>query len=73
MPFHEKVKYVEKIVESVSSDKGWRDKEHLFVAFYGRGMISMPDFDAGEMYSGMEPDRAYSLDELGITYEEEDE
>ena len=72
-PFHEKVKYVEKIVESVSSDKGWRDKEHLFVAFYGRGMISMPDFDAGEMYSGMEPDRAYSLDELRITYKEEDE
>ena len=67
-PFHEKVKYVEKIVESVSSDKGWRDKEHLYVAFYGRAMISMPDFDVGEMYSGMELGREYTLDELGITF-----
>ena len=66
-PFHDKVKYVEKRVESVSN-KDWSNKEYVFVAFYGRGMIDMPDFEAGTMYSGMERDREYTLDELGIIF-----
>lgn len=66
-PFHDKVKYVEKLTESVS-DKDWSNKEYLFVAFSGRGMIDTPDFEAGEMYSGMERGRKYTLEELGITF-----
>ena len=66
-PFHEAVKYVEKVTESVFDEDG-RNKEFLFIAFYGRGSFAFPDFDAGAMYSGMELNKKYSLDELGITY-----
>ena len=62
-PFHEAVQCVEK------TKKG--DKEYLFISFYNNGAFFFPDFDSGTMYSGMELDRKYSLDELGITYEEE--
>ena len=62
-PFHEVVEYVKKIKND--------DKEYLFIPFSGNGALSFPDFDSGTGYSGMEPDRAYSLDELGITYKEE--
>ena len=62
-PFHGVVKYVKKIKND--------DKEYLFIPFSGNGALSFPDFDSGTGYSGMEPDRAYSLDELGITYKEE--
>ena len=71
-PFHEAVKYVEKLPEHVF-DEDNRSKEYLVIAFYGRGAFSFPDFYAGEMYSGMELDKEYELDELGITYEAESE
>ena len=64
-PFRGAVEYVKKIKND--------DKEYLFIPFSGNGAFSFPDFDSGKMYSGMEPYRAYSLDELGITYKEEDE
>ena len=64
-PFHGVVEYVKKIKNG--------DKEYLFIPFSGNGALSFPDFDSGTGYSGMEPDREYSLDELGITYKEEDE
>jgi|GEM_PF-6690754 len=64
-PFRGVVEYVKKIKNG--------DKEYLFIPFSGNGALSLPDFDSGTGYSGMEPDRAYSLDELGITYKEEDE
>ena len=61
-PFHEAVKYIKKIA-------GY-DKEHLFIAFY----CDFPNFDdAGTMYTGMKLNKEYKLDELGITYKEEDE
>ena len=62
-PFHEVVEYVKKIKNG--------DKEYLFILFYDNGAFFFPDFDSGTMYSGMELNRKYSLDELGITYEEE--
>jgi hypothetical protein len=62
-PFHGVVEYVKKIKNG--------DKEYLFIPFSSNGAFSFPDFDSGKMYSGMEPDKAYSLDELGITYEGE--
>ena len=64
-PFHGVVEYVKKIKNG--------DKEYLFIPFSGNGALSFPEFDSGTGYSGMKPDREYSLDELGITYEEEDE
>lgn len=32
----------------------------------GYGTIELPLFKTGEMYKGMEPDKAYSLEELGL-------
>ena len=70
-PFHEAVKYIKKIA---SYDKerlftGY-DKEYVFAAFYDGGLFAFPNFDAGTMYTGMELNKEYKLDELGITYEE---
>ena len=63
-PFHRVVEYVQKIKIG--------DKEYLlFILFSGNGALFFPGFDSGIRYSGMQPDRAYSLDELGITYKEE--
>ena len=66
------MKYVEKLPEHVF-DEDNRSKEYLVIAFYGRGSFSFPDFDSVKMYSGMELDKEYELDELGITYEAESE
>ena len=68
-PFHEKVKYVEKVPAHVFDEDNW--EEYVFVAFYGRDLFAFPNFDAGSMYAGMELNKEYKLDELGITYEEE--
>ena len=65
-PFHGVVEYVKK---TENSDK----KEYLFILFSGNRVFSSLDFDSGTRYSGMKLDRKYSLDELGITYKEEDE
>ena len=66
-PFHEEVKYVKKIADYKTD----YENEYLFIVFYGEGAFLFPDFEAGTMYSGMESDKEYKLDELGITYEEE--
>ena len=69
-PFRGAVKYVEKVPAIVFDDDN-RGKEYVFVAFYGRGSFAFPNFDAGSMYAGMELNKEYKLDELGITYEED--
>lgn len=69
-PFRGAVKYVEKAPAIVFDDDN-RGKEYVFVAFYGRGSFAFPNFDAGSMYTGMELNKEYKLDELGITYPEE--
>lgn len=69
-PFHEAVKYVAKVSAYVF-DEDNRGKEYVFVAFYDRGPFAFPVFDAGSMYAGMELNKQYKLDELGITYPEE--
>lgn len=40
------------------------DVKSVVPAVYGH--IELPLFKAGEMYKGMEPDKAYSLEELGL-------
>ncbi|MSS13658.1 hypothetical protein [Porcincola intestinalis] len=66
-PFHEKVGDVVKhrdISEDIYS------KEYLYIAI-GDGDFTFPSFDSGKMYAGMELDKEYTLDELGITYTED--
>ena len=69
-PFYGAVKYIEKVTECVF-DEDNRSKEYLVIAFYGRGSFAFPDFDSGTMYFGMELNKKYKLDELGITYKGE--
>ena len=68
-PFHEEVSYVEKLVDDLIDD-GSYSKEYLYVKLHD-GEFVFPDFDSGKMYVGMEVDKKYKLDELGITYTEE--
>lgn len=65
-PFHEEVSYVEKLVDNLIDD-GSYSKEFLYVKLHD-GEFIFPDFDKGKMYVGMEVDKKYKLDELGITY-----
>lgn len=68
-PFHEKVDYVVKFGDSLidEDDGNSYRKEYLYIKLYD-GQLSFPDFDPGKMYSGMEVDKKYKLDELGIKY-----
>ena len=67
-PFHDEVTYVEKS-DSHMIDGGTYDKEYLHIKLYD-GEFTFPDFDKGKMYSGMELDKKYTLNELGITYDD---
>lgn len=65
-PFHEKVDYVVKLWEHFDDGECY-SKEYLFIKLYD-GSFAFPSFDPGKMYAGMEQDREYKLDELGIKY-----
>lgn len=67
-PFHKKVRYVVKFVDSPLCEDIY-SKERLFIVLRG-GRFAFPSFDAGKMYSGMERNKKYTLDELGITYDD---
>ena len=67
-PFHKKVRYVVKFVDSPLCEDIY-SKERLFIALCG-GHFNFPRFVSGKMYSGMELDKEYKLDELGITYDD---
>lgn len=62
-PFYKEVDYAIKF----RLDEGSCSKEYLHIKFYG-GDFAFPNFDSGKMYSGMELNKRYKLDELGITY-----
>ena len=64
-PFHEKVGYV---VKHRDNSEDIYSKEYLYIAI-GDGDFTFPSFDSGKMYAGMELDKEYTLDELGITYD----
>lgn len=70
-PFHDEVKYVVKYGHNCHSD-GTYSNEYLYIEFRD-GIMTFHDFYAGTMYTGMELNKEYKLDELGITYKEEDE
>ena len=64
-PFHKKVDFVQK-------RRYTYDKEYLFIELYD-GVFEFPNFDSRKMYLGMELNKKYKMDELGLTYPEEDE
>ena len=66
-PFHDEVEYVRKLENYLIYDRT-REKEYLFIQLYD-GTLKFPDFDSGKMYSGMERNKKYKLDELGVTYD----
>lgn len=71
-PFHENVAYVEKVhYYSMNGDTSF-SLAFLFIKLHDE-KLKFPNFDSRKMYLGMELNKKYKLDELGITYEEEDE
>lgn len=69
-PFHEEVGYVEKREDHILGEETY-SKEYLYVKLYDGG-FTFPDFDCGKMYSGMKLGKRYALDELGITYTDDE-
>ena len=59
-PFRAKVAYIEK--------RKYKDgkREDLVISFNAYGSFYFPDFEEGSMYKGMEADKPYSLEELGL-------
>ena len=71
-PFHENVAYVEKVhYYSMNGDTSF-SPAFLFIKLHD-GKLEFPNFDSRKMYLGMEFNKKYKMDELGITYKEEDE
>lgn len=68
-PFHDEVDYVVKLDECRIEENTHR-REYLYIQLYDQDFF-LPYFDSGKMYSGMELNKRYKLDELGITYTEE--
>lgn len=59
-PFRKRVDYIMKI-----SDPLGYEKEYIFIKL-DEDSFSLPYFTAGTMYQGMELERAYTLEELGL-------
>jgi len=71
-PFHENVAYVEKVhYYSMNGDTS-SSLAFLFIKLHD-GKLEFPNFDSRKMYLGMESNKKYKMDELGITYKGEDE
>ena len=71
-PFHENVAYVEKVHYYSMNGDTFFSPAFLFIKLHD-GKLEFPNFDSRKMYLGMEFNKKYKMDELGITYEEEDE
>lgn len=56
-PFRKKIKYIAKMRY---------DKSDFIFMRVGTSSLSMPYFDIGTMYKGMEPGHKYTLKELGL-------
>ena len=59
-PFKDKKILVEKVDDL--------NEECLLVTVCGDDVYHFPDFKKGTMYKGMEPNKDYTLEELGIKY-----
>ncbi len=59
-PFRDRVRYIQKIVYSLE------EKEFIVIVCISCGNIIFPDFKKGSMYKGMELNKGYTLEELGL-------
>lgn len=59
-PFRKKIKYIE-IYEHCNGSK-----QFVHIEFSGGDCMNFPNFKANTMYKGMEPNKCYTLDELGL-------
>lgn len=63
-PFRKKITHISKVIHS-----GF-DKQYISITIkdeYGfRDSLNLPDFDNDTMYKGMEINKAYTLEELGL-------
>ena len=58
-PFIDRIDYITKVNLS-------NGKEYIFIKMKNYEKISLPFFTAGTMYKGMQSDKEYTLDELGL-------
>lgn len=64
-PFASNITYVEKTSEKINADT-----EYIKVHIYKDCSMLFPNFKRGTMYKGMNPEKSYTLKELGIIYNE---
>ena len=59
---------IKPIRNKVENIKKYRYDEYQYIAidFINEGSLVFPFFEAGTMYKGMEEDKIYTLDELGL-------
>lgn len=69
-PFHDNVAYVEKVHYYPMNGDTSSSLAFLFIKLHD-GKLEFPNFDSRKMYLGMELNKKYKMDELGITYREE--
>lgn len=60
-----------KLVKKQRCDEMWKGMEYINVIMTDPAddSASLPVFKVGTMYKGMDPNKAYTLEELGITYD----
>ena len=64
-PFRSRVKYIAKIY--ADSMCAYKVNCYIFIHFNdGSGDMNFPVFQESDMYKGMKPDHAYTLEELGL-------
>lgn len=61
-PFHQHILYIKKVGHNGGL-------EYIKAKMESDDVMTLPDFKAGKMYIGMESDKEYHLDDLGITYD----
>lgn len=69
-PFHENVAYVEKVHYYSMNGDTFFSPAFLYIKLHD-GKLEFPNFDSRKMYLGMEFNKKYKMDELGITYKGE--
>lgn len=60
------VKPIRDKVENIKKYRYGSDDEYIVIDFIDEGCLVFPFFETGTMYKGMEEDRIYTLDELGL-------
>lgn len=60
------VKPIRDKIENIKKYRYGSDDEYIVIDFIDEGCLVFPFFEAGTMYKGMEEDRIYTLDELGL-------